>query len=161
MFELIGIIFGGASRLVQHWMELRDKDKERAHEAVMYDKQIELADKRFQHDAELRRMDGEQAEAAAEWEALRAAVQAQAQEAMAVGGWVAKLSAGIRPILTIIHAIVIYTLVKVALFWLAFHNGISWASAIVEIYGPFDKALVGSMVGFWFQDRALRRMGRS
>jgi hypothetical protein len=157
MFELIGLIFGGVSRLAQHWMEMRDKQKEREHEAVMYDKQIELADKKFVHDSELRRMDAQAADAAAEWEAMRAAVEAQAREAQAAGGWVAKLSASIRPLLTVYHAIIIYTVVKVSLFWLAYSNGISWASAIVEIYGPFDKALCGSMVGFWFQDRALRR----
>lgn len=160
MLELLGLIFGGASRLAQHFMELRDKQKEREHEAVMYDKQIELADKKFVHDSSLRTMDAEAADAAAEWEAMRAAVAAQAQEAAAAGGWVAKLSASIRPLLTIYHAVLIYTLVKLALFWLAYSNGISWASAIVEIYGPFDKALCGSMVGFWFQDRALRRMAR-
>jgi hypothetical protein len=161
MFELIGIIFGGASRLVQHWMELRDKDKERDHEALMYDKQIQLADKRFDHDAALRRMDGEIAENAAEWEAMRAAVDAQAREAAAAGGSVAKFSALMRPLLTFYHAILLYTANKVALFWIAYAGSMTWATAFASIYGDFDKALVGSMVGFWFQDRALRRAGRA
>lgn len=158
MFELLGLIFGGVSRLVQHWLELRDKDKERAHEAVMYDKQIELADRKFVHDAELRKMDGEQAEAAAEWEAMRAAVLAQAQEAAAAGGAVAKLSAVIRPFLTLYHAVLIYTLMKVAQFYLAYQQK-NWAQAALGLYTDFDRALVGSMVGFWFQDRSLRRRG--
>jgi len=157
MFELIGIIFGGASRLVQHWLELRDKDKERAHEAVMYDKQIQLADKRFEHDAALRRMDGEQAEAGAEWEAMRAAVEAQAREAAAAGGWVAKFSAAMRPMLTFYHAILLFTANKAALFYIAYAGSLQWATAFTTIYGDFDRALVGSIVGFWFQDRALRR----
>ena len=160
MLELVGIIFGGLSRLGQHGMELWDKQKERDHEAVMFDKQMALADKKHEHDAALRTMDAAAADAAAEWEAMRAAVAAQAQEAAAAGGWVAKLSASIRPFLTIYHAVLFYTLAKVAMFWIAYSNGISWASAIVEIYGPFDRALVGSMVGFWFQDRSLRKAAR-
>jgi hypothetical protein len=160
MFELIGLIFGGVSRLTQHWLELKDKDKERSHEAVMYDKQIALADKRFEHDASLRRMDAESTEATAEWAALATAVQAQADEASKAGGWVAQFSASIRPLLTFWHAVVVYTLVKVALFTLAFTNGISWESAIVQIYGDADRAMMMSMVSFWFMDRSLRKAGK-
>lgn len=161
MFELIGLLFGGLSRLAQHWMELREKDKERSHEAVMYDKQIELADKRHVHDVELRQMDAASADSAAEWEAMRAAVEAQAREAAAAGGWVAQVSASIRPLLTVYHAIILYTANKVALFCIAYSGGLAWAAAFTSIYGSFDQALVGSMVGFWFQDRALRKAGRA
>ena len=156
MLELAGLIFGGASRLAQHWLDLKDRDKERQHEAVMHDKQIELADKRFGHDAELRRMDASSAEAANEWAALQAAVEAQAREAQAAGGWVAKFSAVMRPLLTFYHAILFYTAAKVAMFWIALEGGMPMAQAFLSIYTDFDKALCGSMVGFWFQDRALR-----
>ncbi len=157
MFELIGLIFGGASRLVQHWLDLRDKDKERAHEATMYDKQITLADKRFEHDAALRRMDADSAEQQAEWSAMVEAIQAQAKEAQAAGGWVAKASAVIRPFLTFWHAVVIYTAIKVALFVIAFNGGMSWAQALLHIYTDADRALCFSMVSFWFADRSLRK----
>lgn len=157
MFELIGLIFGGVSRLVQHWLDLRDKDKERAHEATMYDKQITLADKRFEHDAALRRMDADSAEQQAEWSAMVAALHAQAKEAQAAGGWVAKASALIRPFLTFWHAVVIYTAIKVALFVIAFNGGMTWAQALLHIYTDADRALCFSMVSFWFADRSLRK----
>lgn len=158
MVELFGLIFGGLSRLAQHWMDLRDKDKERAHEAVMYDKQLALADKRFVHDAEMRQMDSAAADTAAEWQALQAAVQAQAAEARAAGGWVAKFSAAMRPLLTFYHAILFYTAAKVAMLIVALDGGMPAAEAVASIYTEFDRALCGSMVGFWFQDRALRKM---
>lgn len=161
MFELIGLIFGGASRLFQHWLDMQDKQRERDHEAVMYDKQIQLADKRFDHDAALRRMDGEQAEAAAEWEALRAAIDAQAREAQAAGGWVAKLSASIRPFLTIWHLVVLYSAVKAALLVAAMQSSGGAFAALLQVYGPEDKALAFSMASFWFADRSLRKMGRA
>lgn len=157
MFELIGLIFGGASRLFQHWLDMQDKQRERDHEAVMYDKQIQLADKRFEHDAALRRMDGEQAESAAEWEAMRAAIEAQAKEAQAAGGWVAKFSASIRPTLTVWHLIVLYSAVKIAMLWAAMAAGNGAFQALLQVYGPEDKALAFSMASFWFADRSLRR----
>lgn len=160
MFELIGLIFGGASRLFQHWLDMQDKQRERAHEAVMYDKQIELADKKYDHDAALRRMDGEQAESAAEWEAMRSAIEAQAREASAAGGWVAKLSASIRPLLTVWHLVVLYTAVKAAMLWAAMQSGNGAFAALMQVYGPEDKALAFSMASFWFADRSLRKVGR-
>lgn len=156
MLELLGLIFGGVSRLAQHWMDLREKEKERAHEAVMYDKQIELADKRFVHDAEMRRMDAESADVQAEWAAMTAAIEAQAREAAAAGGWVAKFSALMRPLLTFWHAIFIYTLVKIAAFVIAFSGGLTWAEAVTFIYAESDKILCAAMVSYWFADRSLR-----
>lgn len=157
MIEALGLVFGGLSRLWQHQMELKDKDAERKHEAVMYDKQIALAEKKHVQDVELRQVEGNFAEAAAEWSAMEAAIKAQATEAQAAGGLVAKFSAFMRPFLTFWHAIVVYTAVKVALFILALNGGLSWADAIVHIYGESDKALCMSMVGFWFADRSLRK----
>lgn len=160
MIELFGLIFGGVSRLAQHWLDLKDKQAERSHEAVMYDKQIELADKKYAHDSDLRRMDLEGAETAGDFAALTAAINAQASEAAAAGGFVAKFSAVMRPLLTFYHAIFVYTLVKVALFTVAFHGGVTWQEALLQIYGEFDRALVGSMVSFWFADRSLRKIGK-
>lgn len=157
MIEALGLIFGGASRLLQHHMDLKDKQSERDHEHRMFDKQIELADKKHGYDAELRRMDADAADVAAQWSAMESAIKAQAEEASKAGGWVAKFSAAMRPFLTFWHAVVIYTAVKVALFVLAFDSGLSWADALVQIYGESDKALCMSMVGFWFADRSLRK----
>lgn len=156
MIELFGLVFGGVSRLAQHWLDLKDKQKERDHEHRMLEKQVEMQDKRLAHDAEMRR--GELAASAnlAELGLLETAINSQAREAVAAGGWVAKLSACIRPVLTIYHAIFIYTLVKVALFIVATNGGLTWTAAMLSIYGEFDRALLGSMVSFYFADRSLR-----
>lgn len=157
MIDILGIVFGGASRLVQHWMDLRDKDKERDHEHRMLSAQIEMQDKRLAHDADMRRSEVAAQESAAEWDALKLAVSAQTEESRAAGGWVSKLSASIRPLLTVYHCIVMYTAHKVALFYIAASSQMSWAVAFVSIYGDFDRGLVGSIVGYWFMDRSLRR----
>ena len=158
MFELLGLIFGGVSRLGQHYMDLKEKQAERDHEFRMYQQQIELADKRAVHDAEMRKMDNASAEAQADINAMISAIQVQADEAKSAGGWVAKFSAMMRPFLTFWHAIVIYTAIKVAMFYIAWTGGMTWALALTSIYGESDKALCFSMVSFWFMDRGLRKM---
>jgi hypothetical protein len=158
MFEIIGLIFGGVSRLGQHWMELQDKDKERSHEAVMYDKQMALADKRAVHDQELRKMDAESAEGQAEWAAMIAAIQAQSQEASAAGGWVAKLSASVRPLVTY-WLLFIYSVAKLATLLLAVNAGEAFTSAVAALYTEADGALLASILSFWFVDRSLRKRG--
>lgn len=159
MIEIAGLVFGGLSRLGQYWMELRERDKERAHEAVMFDKQVALSDREYMQQRDMKHMDNLAAESTAEWNALAAAVQAQAEEAKAAGGWVAKFSASMRPFLTFYHAVLLFTLYKLAMFYIATAGGLEWAHAFTTIYDDFDRALVGSMVGFWFQDRSLRRKG--
>lgn len=153
MIELFGIIFGGVSRLTQHFLDLRDKDKERSHELAMLVKQVEMQDKRAVHDLELRRMDLESADV----NLLGQAIASQSREAAAAGGFAAKLSAAIRPVLTLYHAVFVYSVIKVALFMVAYQGGLTWTAAVLQIYGEFDRALLGSMVSFWFADRSLRK----
>jgi hypothetical protein len=158
MLEVLGLVFGGLSRLGQHWMEMQDKQKEREHEAAMYVKQIELADKRAVHDQELRKMDVESAESQAEWAAMTAAIQAQADEASKAGGWVAKLSASVRPFTTY-WLLVIYSIAKLATLVLAVRAGEAFPSAVAALYTEADGALLSSILSFWFVDRSLRKRG--
>lgn len=160
MIELFGLIFGGVSRLAQHWMDLSDKQKERDHEARMFEQQTLLADKRFAHDSDMRQMDAASAEAQGEWAAMTAAAQAQADEAKAAGGWVAAFSALMRPLLTFWHCIAIYTAVKIALLMGAMMGGVTWNVALLSIYTDADRALCFSIISFWFADRSLRNWAK-
>ena len=158
MIELFGLIFGGVSRLAQHWMELSDKDKERSHEAVMYDKQVALQATNFAHDVSLKTMDAAAADAQAEWAAMVAGVQAQAAEAQAAGGFVAALSASVRPLVTY-WLMALYSMAKTAMLFTALHTGVPFAEAVRAMYTEADAALLSSILSFWFLDRSLRRKG--
>lgn len=158
MFELIGLIFGGVSRLAQHAMDLREKQQEREHEQAMYALQIQIMDKRIQAEADIRRMDAEISADTNDANALIAAIRAQSLESKAVGGWVAKFSAFMRPFLTFWHVVVIYTAVKIAMFYVALIGGTPWATALVSLYTDADRALCFSMASYWFADRSLRKM---
>lgn len=156
MFEFFGLVFGGVSRLAQHWMDLREKENERRHEAVMYDKQIELADKRFAHDASMRTMDAASADAQAEWQAIVDLNKAQSQEAAAAGGTIAKLSASVRPVLAY-WFVLLYSASKAVQLILALRAGVDLPTAVAAAYTTFDGTVMASVVSFYFADRGLRK----
>jgi hypothetical protein len=167
MFELLGIVFGGVSRLTQQFMEGRDKQHEREHEAIMFEKQVQLQAQKITAERDLRQMDVEAQRDTGELNALVTAIQAQATEAQAAGGWVAKLSASVRPVVSY-WLLFIYTSAKLATLYLTMHSGdtgvLGDSEAIVKAirgaYTEFDGALLGSIVSYWFADRSLRKAGK-
>ena len=156
MFELLGLIFGGVSRLAQHWLDLSDKEKERSHERLMFEQQVQMQDKRFAHDSELRTMEYAGQEAANEWSAIAEAARAQADEAKAAGGLVLKLSASVRPVLSY-WFVFLYTVAKFATLYLAMSSGVPFAQAIRAAYTEFDGTILAAIVSFYFADRSLRK----
>lgn len=156
MIELISLLLGGIARIGQHWMDLKDKQLEREHEATMFDKQAVLQAQRAVADAELRRMDISAAETAGDLQALTAALEAQSRESIAAGGWVAALSASVRPVLTYWHCLIVYSAVKLAMWSAAMDTGAGAFPALLQVYTQADSAIMGSMLGFWFVDRSLR-----
>lgn len=156
MFELLGLVFGGVSRLTQHWLDLSDKDKERSHERLMFEQQVAMQDKRFVHDSELRSMDYAGQEASNEWSAIAEAARAQAEEAKAAGGLVLKLSASVRPVLSY-WFVFLYTVAKFATLYLAMTGGVHFAEAVRAAYTEFDGTILAAIVSFYFADRSLRK----
>jgi hypothetical protein len=156
MFELLGIVFGGLSRLGQHYLDMQDKDKERVHELAMFDKQVALQAQKTDAERDLRRMDADSAKDTGELNALVQAISSQAAEATAAGGWVLSLSASVRPI-TSYWLLAIYTASKAAILYLDLTANIGIAEALKAAYTEFDGALLGSIMSFWFADRSLRK----
>ncbi len=159
MFEILGIAFGGISRLVQHGMEMKEKRDEMSHEAVMFDKQVLLQQSQAAAEKDLRKMDVESTHDSKELDALTAAINSQATEAAAAGGWAATLSATVRPFISF-WLFAIYSASKAATIYLALKSGLGVADAMKACYTEFDAALLGSVVSFWFADRSLRKAGK-
>jgi len=159
MIEALGIVFGGVARLVQHKLELNDKKDERAHEAVMFDKQIKLQEQKIEADKSMRQMEITAQQDVGEMSLLAEAIKAQSQEAIAAGGWVAKLSASVRPVVTY-WLLVLYSISKFCALFLSLKAGAGLAETVRQVYSEFDGALLGSIVSFWFADRSLRKVGK-
>ncbi len=160
---------GGA---VMRWVAARqqqaaERDK-MAHELAMLEATAKIEDRRAeQRLAEMSRASeiqlaairakGEADTQVEEQRALGLALQAQ----LAPSGnpRIDALNASVRPILTYWWCMVLYTVGKGLLVIALFADGRApdAKTAASILMTDFDQAIVGSMLGFWFVDRALRK----
>lgn len=151
---LIGTLFGGLFRMAPELVKLWDRKDERKHELAMFDKQLE-AD----------RLKGDQAQQLAETQAnatmgleeVRAIIEATKAQAAKTGiKFVDGLNSLMRPLITFWWVVVLYTSALVAQFYVLLESN-STAEAIIKLWGPDEKAIVASIIAFWFVDRSLRK----
>lgn len=157
---LLGGVFGGALRLVPEVLKFLDRGNDRKHELAMLARHIELDKMRGEQALALARVEADQARETFDGEAFLAAIKSQFQPSGVP--WVDAMSAFIRPFLTIYWCVGLYSVALLAQFVLlkerletAGNDAAVWA-AVVGLWGPDEKAIVGSMFAFWFADRALR-----
>lgn len=153
--SLISVIGGGILRLIPEYLNIKDKEKARDHEFRMFDLQLE-ADKLR---SKLRIEEAQEAtrgqEILAEIGALVDATKAQAQPTGV--RWLDAINASVRPVLTYWWCIVLYTINKLMLFSLVLQENLALKEVSEVVFTSFDAAVVSSIIGFWFVDRALRR----
>lgn len=166
--SLGGMLGGGllrlAPKLIDYWSNGRDQKMELAR----MDKEIELEKARAKNQQEQAAMQAAtqaaQAGAALDmrWgdalvEALRTAQPPVLEDKGSF--WINLLNglnSSVRPILTYWWCVVIYTLHKGLLAWAAVQEKMGAKEMSTVLYTDFDRAVVGSIIGFWFVDRALR-----
>ena len=153
---LIGTLFGGAFRLAPEVMRLWDRKNERAHEAVMLDKQIAADTLKAQAAQQLAQTQADTQIGMGELDALVEATKAQAT--MTGVRWVDALNQLIRPLLALQWLIVLWPSVVVAGFLFSIQDGIPALAAMAGAFGTEEKALASSIASFWLVDRSLRKM---
>ena len=163
MFELIsggllGSIFGGVFRLVPEVIKYFDKKNEREHELSMFARQCELEQLRGQQKlAEI----GAQREAAVDvgvMDAFNSAIQQQAEMVKSAGGWVASMSASVRPVVTY-WVLFIYSFIHIWFAWNAWLAGSSPVEVFKTMMTPDFSALLSGTINYWFLDRTLKQRG--
>jgi hypothetical protein len=70
--------------------------------------------------------------------------------------WLDRVNVSVRPILTYWWCIVLYTTNKITLAYIGISESNSLKDLAPILMTEFDRAVVGSIIGFWFVDRALR-----
>ena len=163
MFELLGGgvlggLIGGIFRLAPEVLKFFDKKNERQHELAMFDKQCDLEKVRGQQKlAEI----GAARDAALDvgvMDAFNAAITQQTEMTKAAGGWAAKLSASVRPVMTY-YLLAMYGMVKIAFIVIAQQNGTPFAEALAKNWTTDDMALLTGVVNYWMIDRSLAKRG--
>jgi len=155
---LLGSLFGGLFRLAPEVLKWLDKKDERAHELEMFKNQCQLEAQRG-----AQKLDEIGAQHAADvdtgvLDAFNAAIVQQSEMVKAAGGWVASLSASVRPIITY-WVIGVWSFMH---FWFAYTAWVS-GTAPVEVFklvmSPDLSALIAGTINYWFLDRTLLKRG--
>lgn len=155
METLIGTLFGGLFRLAPEFIKWLDRKNERAHELSMFGKQIELDQLRATNALQQTKAEGEISIATKDIEALIAGANAQAVRTGI--RWVDAINSLMRPTITFWWVIVLQTSVMVTTIAMHVSAGSSPGEALLKIWGTDEKAIVASIISYWFLDRTLRR----
>ena len=153
METLLGSLLGGVFRLVPEVMKWMDRKDERKHELAMFDKQLELDKLRSQSDIDHINAQSAAALGLADLQALMETTKAQAT--LTGNKFVDGLNALVRPTITYWWVIMLYTGFLVAKFSVSVQQGSDYIAAAMAVWGPDEKAIVASIISFWFVDRSL------
>ena len=154
---LLGSLLGGVFRMVPEVLKWLDRKDERKHELAMFDNQLKADTLKIEAGQKLAELEANKSLGLAEIQGLIAGVQAQAVKTGI--RFIDGLSALMRPLITFWWVIVLYTIAIAAQFILLLEAGVPGAEAVVRLWGVEEKAIVSSIIGFWFVDRTLRKSG--
>lgn len=163
MFEILGggifgSLLGGIFRLAPEVLKFFDKKNERQHELAMFDKQCDLEKVRGQIKLEEIGAQRDMAIDTGVMDAFKAAIDQQTEMAKAAGGWVASLSASVRPVMTY-YLLLLYGAAKTASMALAYYSGQPMLEVLKGAWSVDDMALLSGVVNFWILDRTLAKRG--
>jgi hypothetical protein len=155
---ILGSIFGGIFRMAPEVLKWLDKKNERSHELLMFSRQCDLEQLRGQQKlAEI----GAQREAAVDagvMDAFNNAITQQAEMVKAAGGWVASLSASVRPLVTY-WVLFVWSFIHVWFAWNAWLSGAPATEVFKTMMTPDFSALLSGTINYWFLDRTLAKRG--
>lgn len=165
MWELLGALGGGLFRLAPLVIDFFKKGQENKQELALLDRNIALEVQRGvnrQQEIQAMTTQGEQLSWA---NSLVEAIKNATPPVIEDKGnfWINLLNGinvSVRPILTYWWCIVLHTANKVLLAAVAIQEKTGLRELAPIIYTDFDRAIVGSIIGFWFVDRALRQEGK-
>lgn len=155
---VVGSVLGGVFRLVPEFLKAFDRKNERSHELAMFDRQCKLEEQRgAQKLAEI----GAQHQADLDVGvigAFKSAIEQQTEMTKAAGGWVAALSASVRPVITY-WVLAIWSFVHVWYAYNAWATGADAKTVFTTMMSADFAALVAGTLNYWFLDRTLARRG--
>jgi len=156
MEALLGGLLGGVFRMLPEFLKWLDRRGERDHERQMFDKQIEADKLRSSQSIEETKAAGEVVLDSKGLDALIAAIKGQAQ--LTGNKLVDGFNALMRPLITFQWVILLYPAAIVAEAYLLYsQHGVPAAAAILQVFGPEEKAICSGIINFWFLDRVIKK----
>ena len=155
---VIGSLLGGIFRLAPEVLKWMDRKDERAHELAMFERQVDLEKTRGEIKLQEVHAQRDLSVDTGVLSAFKSAIDQQTEMVKAAGGWVAGLSASVRPMMTY-YVLALYGVVKTAVFVLALQNGDPASQVIAKIWTADDMTLLCGVVNYWIMDRTLAKRG--
>jgi hypothetical protein len=155
---ILGSVFGGLFRLAPEVLKLIDRKNERQHELSMFDRQCDL--EKIRGSQRLQEVGAQHAMQldTGVMDAVTAAISQQAEMVKAAGGWVASLSASVRPVVTY-WVLFIWSFIHVWFAWNAWLAGAPPKEVFATMMTADFAALVAGTINYWFLDRTLAKRG--
>lgn len=155
---ILGMVFGGVARLAPAVLDYVDKKRERQHEVDML-KENRLSDQlRMDMHHKGLIIQGENAVDAKTLDAFTEAIKGQSKPSGVK--WVDALSASVRPVLTYWWCMGLYSVAIGVQIYLVHKAGNPLIESFAMVWGPDEKAIVASMLNFWFMGRVLDMMAK-
>lgn len=155
---VVGGLIGGMFRLAPEILKFFDKHSERAHELAMFDRQCQLEQARgAQRLSEIGAVHGALVDTGV-LDAFSSAIGQQSEMVKAAGGWAAKLSASVRPVITY-WILVLWSFVHLWFAWNAWRTGVPPTEVFKTMMSADFAALVSGAINYWFLDRTLKQRG--
>ena len=155
---VLGSLLGGAFRLAPEVLKWLDRKNERAHELAMFERQCELEKVRGQQKMAEIGAERDLAVDTGVMAAFKSAIDQQTEMAKAAGGFIAGLSASVRPVMTY-YLLLAYGIVKIAMFILLRQQGVEGTELVGKMWTTDDMALLCGVVNYWIMDRTLAKRG--
>jgi hypothetical protein len=155
---LLGSIFGGLFRLAPEVLKFLDRKNERLHELKMFEQQCQLEQMRgAQKLQEIGAQHGMAVDVGV-LDAFKSALDQQTEMVKAAGGWVASLSASVRPVVTY-WILFIWSFVHIWFAWNAWLQGMPPVEVFKTAMSPDFAALVAGTINYYFMNRTLEKRG--
>lgn len=155
---VLGSILGGVFRLAPEVLKFLDRKNERTHELKMFEQQCQLEQLRgAQRLQEIGAQHGMAVDAGV-LDAFKSALDQQTDMVKKAGGWVASLSASVRPVVTY-WVLFIWSFVHIWFAWNAWLQGMPPIEVFKTAMSADFAALVAGTINYWFMDRTLAKRG--
>lgn len=156
---ILGSLLGGMFRIVPEVLKFLDRKNERAHELEMFKNQCQLEAQRGSQKLQEIGATHAMAVDTGVLDAFKSAIDQQADMVNAAGrGWVASLSASVRPVVTY-WILGLWSFVHIWFAWSAWLAGASPREVFVTVMSADFAALVAGTLNYWFLDRTLKARG--
>jgi len=155
---ILGSLIGGLFRLAPEVLKFMDKKNERGHELQMFDRQCQLEQARGAQKLSEIGAERDMAVDVGVMDAFKAAIEQQTEMTKAAGGWVAAMSASVRPVVTY-WILAIWSFAHIWYAVTGYNAGLPPTEVFKMVMSADFAALVSGTLNYWFLDRTLSKRG--